>query len=49
MHAKTWDRVVRADVVQEGDAATSLHLVNELALPEQHWVLLVFSCFFLKN
>lgn len=39
------DRIVSADVVESRNAGFTAQLVDELALPKQHDVLLVLRCF----
>jgi len=46
MEALVGHRVVRTDVVEAWHARFSSQLVDELALPEEHDVLLVLGCFF---
>jgi hypothetical protein len=42
-------RVVGTDVVEAGHAGLAAQLVNEFALPEEHDVLLILSCFLLQG
>jgi hypothetical protein len=42
-------RVVRTDVVEAGDACFAAQLVNQLALPEEHHMLLILRRFLLQH
>lgn len=46
MEALVGDRVVRSNVVQIWHVGLASELVDELGLPEEHWVPLILLCFF---
>jgi len=46
VEALVGDRVVRSNVVQIWHVGLASELVDELGLPEEHWVPLVLLCFF---
>ena len=42
-------RAIRTNVVEAWDARLSSHFVDQLGLPEEHWVPLILRCFFLHK
>ena len=49
MKLLVWHRAIRANVVEARHACLSSHLVDQLRLPEEHWISLILLCFFLCN